>query len=162
MKSGIARVVALVMLTLVVGCGGPKEPEEQIRVSMVTMGDPAQRDIVITPDLDGATVEIWEYKEALDPTMPKKRDAKPIPPTKTSKIPKADYAGLWKAFPKGHIWNLADIKGGGGGTTTAAIYTVELRHSGRHVKATLEGAEQAADKSGWQIIEPVLKVAGVK
>lgn len=154
-------VLVLVLVCGIVGCGGKKEPEDMIRISVVSTGEPAQRDVLLVPDLDGATVEIWEYKEPPDLSWRKKKDAKPVPPTRSSRISKADWVALWKAFPKGHIWNLADAKPATN-VGSLPIYTVELKNNGRHVKATIEGPDQCADKSGWQIIEPVMKAAGIK
>lgn len=152
---------ALLMVSfMTIGCGGPRQPEEMIFVSVVTAGDPGQRDVRIVPDLDGASVDIWEYKDPIDPATRKKSE-KPAPPVRSSRMSKADYVALWKAFPKGHIWNLQDSKAPGTGSSSAPVYTVELLRSGRHVKATAENPQQQTDKSAWQIIEPTLKAAGV-
>lgn len=154
----IWKILVLVLACGVLGCGGKKEPEDFIKISIVTTGEPQQRDIVMVPDLDGASIEVYEYKEVVD-LRTRKRDAKPPPPTRTSRVTKTDWAGLWKAFPKGAVWKLTDLKGG---AASAPVYTVEFKNNGRHVKAVLEGPEQAADKSAWQVLEPCLKMAGVK
>lgn len=152
------RFLVLILACGVIGCGGKKEPEDFIKISMVSTGDPGQRDVLMVPDLDGASVEVWEYKEPVD-LRTVKRDAKPVPPTRTARVTKADWAALWKSFPKGAVWKLTDQKGG---AASAPVYTVEFKNNGRHVKAVIEGPEQAADKSAWQVIEPCLKLAGVK
>lgn len=157
----LSRSLVLILICGISGCGGKKEPEDMIKLSIASTGEPAQRDLLLVPDLDGATVEIWEYKEAPDLSSRKKKDEKPVPPTRSSRISKADWIALWKAFPKGHIWNLTDAKPGNG-VASLPVYTLELKNNGRHVKATIEGPDQCADKSAWQIIEPVLKLAGVK
>lgn len=157
-SSGLWRFLILALACAVVGCGGKKEPDDMIKISMVSTGEPGQRDVLMVPDLDGANVEVWEYKEPVD-LRTKKRDAKPVPPTRTARVTKADWIALWKGFPKGHVWTLTDQKASG--TGSLPIYTVEIKNNGRHVKATIEGPEQASDKTAWQIIEPCLKLAGV-
>lgn len=159
--SWLTACVSLIALAAVTGCGGPKPPDEMIYYSMTQNGTPAQRDVKIVPGGEAdVNVDVWELSEQKDLSKPLKKDEKPLPPTKTAKMPKADFVAMWKAFPKG-FWKLHDMKNEGA-PSTAPSYRIELIYPGHHLNIVVDNPEQQQDKTAWQIIQAANKAAGVQ